>query len=246
MPSFMEKIQVDGQDMELFASIPKGSGPFPAVIVCMEGGGVGSFIKGICDRLAADGFAAVSPNLYHRTPPGSLPEGDNPFKHLKDPEIIADMNATIDFLMKNKNIDKDHIGITGFCLGGRVSWMMAAASTPHIKACNPFYGGNLFVKWGNPEKSPFERTGEMKCPILFHFGGIDKNPSQEDMKKLDVELRRFGIPHEFYTYPGAGHSFMWKEEPRGAYNKAADEAAWPRTIEFFNTHLKKGAPAKKK
>ncbi len=53
MPSFMEKIKVDGQEMGLYASVPQGSGSFPAVIVCMEGGGVGSFVKGICDRLAA-------------------------------------------------------------------------------------------------------------------------------------------------------------------------------------------------
>ena len=90
--------------------------------------------------------------------------------------IIADINTTVDWLRNHSSIDGERIGITGFCMGGRVAWL-AAATNPHFKAAVPHYGGNIFVKWGNPEKTPFELTSNIQYPILFHFGEIDANPS---------------------------------------------------------------------
>ncbi|MCH8351059.1 MAG: dienelactone hydrolase family protein, partial [Chloroflexi bacterium] len=92
------------------------------------------------------------------------------------------------------------------------------------------------------EKSPFELTSGINCPVLFHFGEIDANPSPEDMAKLDAELTRLGKPHEFYSYPGADHAFMDFTGPR--YHREADEASWPRTLQFFAKHLKVAAVAR--
>ena len=78
-------------------------------------------------------------------------------------------------------------------------------------------------------------------PILFHFGEIDENPSQDDMAKLDAELTRLGKGHQFYTYPGADHAFMDHTGPR--YHKDAAEASWPRTLDFFAAHVKGAAVA---
>ena len=74
------------------------------------------------------------------------------------------------------------------------------------------------VALGEGGASPFERTSEINCPLLFHFGEEDANPSPEDMQKLDAELTRYNKAHEFYTYPGAGHAFMdftGEPPPRG-------------------------------
>jgi carboxymethylenebutenolidase len=241
MPSFWEKLQVDGQEMDLYASVPSGSGPFPAVVVSQHGGGVDQFIQTICDRLAEAGYAAVAPKLFHRITDEMLADGSTPVRHLKDPEIVADINATVDFLRAHPAIDGERIGVTGFCMGGRVAWL-AAASNPHFKAVVPYYGGNLFVKWGEPEKTPFELANQINCPILFHFGEVDVNPSQDDMRKLDAELTRLGKPHQFYTYPGANHAFM--DFSRERYHKEAADASWPRTLEFFAQHLKGAAVAR--
>ena len=73
--------------------------------------------------------------------------------------------------------------------------------------------------------------------MLFHFGEVDQNPSQDDMKKLDAELTRLGKPHQFYTYPGADHAFMDFAQPH-RYNKGAADASWPRSLEFFAQNLK--------
>jgi carboxymethylenebutenolidase len=243
MPSFTEKLKVSGKDMSVYASVPSGSGPFPAVVVAQHGGGVDTFIKSICDRLAQAGYAAVAPELYHRITEDMVKSsGKTRRELLNDAEIIADVNATVDWLRGHKAIDRERIGITGFCMGGRVTWL-AAATNPHFKAAAPYYGGNIMQVWGKSDtnKTPFQLANGIKCPILFHFGEQDQNPSQEDMRKYDAELTRLKKTHQFYTYPGANHAFMDHTAQR--YVKSADDASWPRTLDFFATHLKK-APAK--
>ena len=165
MPSFWENIQVDGQDMDMYASVPSGSGPFSAIVVSQHGGGVDQFIQTICDRFAEAGYATVAPNLYHRVPDDVL-NGDprpRPWDVLSDPDIVADINATVDFLRNHPAINGDKIGITGFCMGGRVAWL-GAASNPHINALAPYYGGNIMVTWGAGEVPPFELAGNINCP----------------------------------------------------------------------------------
>jgi carboxymethylenebutenolidase len=113
MPSFWENLKVDGQDMRMYTSVPRGSGPFPAIVVAQHGGGVDTFIQSICDRLAGDGYAAVAPDLFHRITPEMLADGSRPFNHLSDPDIIADVNAAVDFLRNHRAIDGERLGITG-------------------------------------------------------------------------------------------------------------------------------------
>ena len=157
---------------------------------------------------------------------------------LKDAEIVADMNATVDWLRGHAAIQGDRIGVTGFCMGGRVAWL-AAASNPNFKAVVPYYPGNLWVARDAPQP-PFELAVNINCPMLTHFGEVDVNPSQEDMRKLDDELTRLGKPHQFYTYPNADHAFMDFAQPH-RYQKEASDASWPRTLEFFAQHLKGAA-----
>ena len=185
-------------------------------------------------RLASDGFAAAAPNLYHRL---ECADADKMslLKQLKDVELLADVEATVELLREQEPVDSDALGITGYCMGGRVAYPMAAA-VPEFRASVAYYGGNTMVPWGEGITSPFDRTSEISCPLMFHFGEEDGNPSTEDRDKLDVELSRHGKEHVFYTYPDAGHAFLdFTREER--YRPDADAASWPRTIEFFRTHL---------
>ncbi len=236
MPSFWEKVQVDGEDMDVYASVPSGSGPFAAIVVSQHGGGVDRFIQTICDRFAEAGYAAVAPNLFHRIPDATLNADPRPppWDVLSDPDIVTDINATVEFLRNHPAIDGNRLGITGFCMGGRVAWL-GAASNPHFKALAPYYGGNLMVTWGAGTETPFDLVGGINCPVLFHFGEIDENPSQDDMRKLDTALTDLGTSHQFYTYPGANHAFMDFTTER--YQQAASDASWPRTLEFFAANL---------
>ena len=234
MPSFWERIAVGNLDMDVYASVPAGGGPFPAVVVSQHGGGVDQFVRDMADRLAQAGFAAVAPNLFHRFTVEQLNHRAGRIQHLSDPEIVADLNATVDWLRRHPSIMGERIGITGFCMGGRVAWLGAAANR-HIKAAAPYYGGNLFVTWGAGQQTPFALTPNIRCPVLFHFGEIDENPSLADRDRLDAELTRLNVPHQFHTYPGADHAFMDYTGLR--YHQEAAETSWPRTLEFFDAHL---------
>ncbi len=236
MPSFTDKLTVGGSEMDMYAALPDGSGPHPAVVIAFHVGGLDDFDRKMADQLAEAGFVAVVPDLFHRF---SKEVMDGPrldrLGHLKDADIIADMNAAVDFLTANSAIDNDRIGVTGFCMGGRIAWLMAA-SNQIFKCTVPFYGGNIMGNWG-PGDTPFSMANNINCPMLFHFGAEDGNPSVTDRGTFDAELKRLGKDFEFHTYDGAGHAFMDYTNP-DRYHEASAAAAWPRTIDFFNKHLK--------
>jgi carboxymethylenebutenolidase len=233
MASFWESIKVDGADMRLYVSVPDGTGPFPAVVVIQHQGGVDDFMEEMTQRVASAGYAAVAPDLYHRDGPDCKDDGPTRRARLQDVTVIKDVNATVDFLRGHRSVDAERLGIIGFCMGGRVSYLMAAAN-PHLKAAVAYYGGNIMVPWGEGP-APFERTGEIHCPLLGLFGEEDANPSPADMRKLDAELTRLGKLHEFHSYPGAEHAFMNRRGER--YRADADRDSWPKTLAFFAKHL---------
>jgi carboxymethylenebutenolidase len=152
---------------------------------------------------------------------------------LLDVNVIKDVNATVDFLLGHRSVDTEWLGIIGFCMGGRVAYLMAAVH-PHFKAAVDYYGGNIMVPWGEGP-APIDRTAEIHCPLLGLFGEEDANPSPADMRKLDAELTKHGKVHEFHAYPGAGHAFMNKRGER--YRADADRDSWPKTLAFFAKHL---------
>ncbi len=233
--SSWENVKVDGRDMDMYVSVPGGSGPFPAVVVGQHAAVIDRFIRDMADRLAAEGYATVTPNLFHRITEDMVADGSSNIQHLSDSLILADINAAVEFLRNHASVDGERIGVTGFCLGGRAAWL-AAAVAPRFKAAVPYCGGDIMVPWGSATQTPFDLSGGINCPILFHFGEADENPSQVDMRKLDAELTRLGKPHQFYAYPGAGHAFMDHTAVR--FNKEASQVSWFRTLDFFAEHLK--------
>jgi carboxymethylenebutenolidase len=154
---------------------------------------------------------------------------------LKDDEIIADMNATLAHMKSVKSPAIGPVGIVGFCMGGRVSYLVAAANN-EIRACTVFYGGNILKQWGSLP-SPYDRTKDISCPVIGFFGSEDTNPSPEDVKKIAAELARLGKPHEFHSYNGAGHAFQnFLDATR--YRERPARGTWSEMLAFFSQHLK--------
>jgi len=232
--SLWQETDSDGSRMRMHVSAPEGSGPFPAMVVIQHQGGVDHFTQDMTKRLAECGYVAAAPDLYHRDGPDCTDDIVTRRTRLRDRGIIDDVNAAVSFLQSQDIVDRARLGIIGFCMGGRVVYLMAAAS-PAFKAAVAYYPGNTFRAWGRDLPSPFERTSEIRCPVLGHFGAEDKNPSPEDMQKLDRELTKFNKPHEFYSYPNAAHAFM--DTTKESYRQHADEASWPRTLSFLERHL---------
>lgn len=229
-----EQIIADGDSMNLMISQPDSNRPLPAVILIQHQYGVDQFMEEMTGRAGAAGFFSVTPDLYHRDGPECKDDGPTRRGRARDANIIKDVNATVGYLKANKFVDGNRIGILGFCMGGRVAYLMAAASQD-FKAAITWYGGSCFRRWGDGP-TPFERTAQISCPIQGHFGETDQNPTLEDMAKLDAELAKYGKPHDFYVYKETGHSFMDRHHPE-KYVAESDRVSWQRGMEFLKKHL---------
>ncbi len=228
-----DTITADGTDMRCYVAEPSGAGPFSAVVVIQHAGGVDEFTRTMTDHIGEAGFIGVAPDLYHREDSNS---GDDPLtrmSHLRDANIVTDIATAIDHIKTLPAARSENIGITGFCMGGRVAFLMAT-QRPDLKAAIVFYGGSIMRPWGEGP-APFELTERIQAPILGLFGADDGNPNQEDVARLDAELTRLGKTHEFHSYTGAGHAFM--SEGRPSYREDAATDAWSKCVAWFNQYL---------
>ena len=223
-----EDITVADRTMRAYVGAPDRPGPHPVVIVAQHAFGVDYQIQDAVHRLTRAGYIAAAPELFHRQP-----DGVDPIKRvglLIDDEVIADVNATIAHL-KAGRAPLGPIGIIGFCMGGRVSYLLAGAN-PELAAAVVFYGGSIMKAQGNGP-SPFERTAHIQCPVLGLFGANDTNPSPEDTAKISAELTRLEKWHEFHTYRDAGHAFENFSNP-DRYRERAARAAWGEMLAFLD------------
>lgn len=232
MPTHWETQQVDGSEMKLFVAEPDTSGRHPGIVVVMGRTGIDEALQEQVADLAARGFVSIAPDMFHREDPKSSDYGTANTRVL-DINIEKDVNTVISTLKAHALVDPKRIGIVGFCMGGRISYLMATRS-PEIKAAAVYYGGNIMKPRGDGP-SPFEQTANISCPVIGLFGLEDENPSPVDVQKIDAELMRLGKVHEFHSYPDAGHAFMGKG--RSSYREHAAKDAWPKTVDWFQRHL---------
>ena len=233
MASSWESVKVNNSSMRLYVSLPETDGPVPGIVVIQGQSGVEDFLE-VTRRIAHEGFVAVAPDLFHRDSPDCKDDGPERRARLRDESVLRDVNTAVGFLKSHPRVARDRLGIVGFCMGGRVVYLSSAA-IPELKAGVMYYGSDTMRSWG-AGPSPFERTAEIHCPILGHFGEEDQNPSPADMKRLDAELTRFGKIHEFHSYRAAGHAFANLGSAK--YLEQAAAASWPKTFDFFARHLR--------
>lgn len=208
----------------------------PGVVVMMHGPGLDRFIADRVADLARHGYAAASPDLYHRQP-ADITDTMARIGLLRDDEIVADVDAAVAHL---RGLTRPRVGplaVLGFCMGGRNTYLAAGARPALWRAAVVFYGGNIMKPWGGAGPSPFERTAQIACPVLGQFGLDDTNPSPADVDQIDAELTRHGKPHEFHRYAGAGHAFLnFTNAER--YRPEPAKQAWQRALDFLARHLK--------
>jgi carboxymethylenebutenolidase len=196
-----------------------------AVVVIQEIFGVNRHTRGVCDRLASQGYVALAPAIFDRLE-RNFQSGYSPDevaiarKFVANPDwaaMLRDTQAAIDAVK-----DVGPVGIIGFCLGGSVAYA-AATKLSGLSAAIGYYGGAI-VRFADDRP---------KVPTQLHFGEKDAG-----IALSDVETIRAKRPEvEIYTYPGAQHGFHCDE--RASYDKASAEIAWPRSLAFFTRHLRK-------
>lgn len=206
--------------------VPKAlQGKGPAVLVVHENRGLNPYIKDVARRLAKVGFVAFAPDALHTLGgyPGNDDEGRTMQRSMDRQKIEQDFIAAARFL-KQHELSSGKVGVVGFCFGGYVSNMLAAAVPDVIDAAVPFYGSP-------PNKAII---GQIKAPLMLQFGELDKriNAMWPDYEKA---LKANNVDYQAFVYPGVNHGFH--NDSTARYSKPEAELAWSRTVEFFKKHL---------
>jgi carboxymethylenebutenolidase len=239
-------VEVGARDgaMPAYLATPEGEGSFPGVIVVMEAFGLNRHIREVADRIAREGYVVAAPDLYYRSPGErvvaytELPKAIQLMMDLPGYDaIVADVRATIDLLEAQPVTAASGIGMTGFCMGGFITFL-AACHLP-IVAAAPFYGGGIGRNMMPSERRPhppIEDAAGITGSMLVFYGDQDGFIPPEEVALVKERLATLGKDAEVIVYPGADHGFFCDERP--SYHEAAAQDSWKRLLRFFETKLR--------
>jgi len=218
-----------GGSVRAFLARPGADGNYPAVIVIQEWWGLNDHIKDVATRFAREGYIAVAPDLYSRL--GNKVTADpnvagQLMSSLSKPDGVADLLAVVAHLKKAPGVKGDRVGVTGFCMGGSFTTLLACSSSD-IKAAAAFYG-----------EIPDETSlAKLHCPLLYVYGSEDFWIQRVDVDRLAATLKRLGKPGEVKIYDGAPHAFF-NDTRKDVYRPAEAQDAWERVRKLFAQQLK--------
>ena len=223
--------------MRCYEAVPETTNG--AVVVIQEAFGVNAHIEDVTRRFAAAGYHAVAPDLFHRGGGGTADYGDfetviKLFGSISgDADVLTDVDAALDHL-RSEGFEDAHIGIVGFCFGGRISFLVSLERA--LGAGVGFYGGGI-VTARFPQFPPIvDRTPTLQTPWLGLFGDLDTGISVEDVVTLQKELVHAPVATEVVRYPYAAHAFHTRFRP-DHYVETAAKDAWERTLCWLDQHL---------
>jgi carboxymethylenebutenolidase len=237
------KIPVRDQEIPGYRAMPAKGKNFPVALVVQEIFGVHEHIKDICRRFAKLGYMAIAPSLYARqgdTTQLAMEDVMKVVAKVPDEQVMSDLDATVAYAKANKGNTK-HLGITGFCWGGRIVWLYAEHSRD-LKAGVAWYG-RLVPRAGQPAspltpKQPIELVDELKAPVLGLYGGKDQGIPVESVEQMREALKKSkskaAHESELIVYPNAGHGF--NADYRPSYDREAATDGWQRLQAWFKKY----------
>ncbi len=233
-------VQVDGHPVPVYRAMPAGKTNLPVVLVLSEIFGVHDYIADTARRFARAGYMALAPELFDR-------QGDaqsygemarliaEVTSQTPDAQVAADLDACMDWAAANGG-DANRVAVTGFCWGGRQTWLYAAHQS-RIKAGVAWYG--RLVGQPNPlqPKNPIDMAANLKAPVLGLYGGADDGIPLSTVEQMKAALAK-GNAHakasEFVIYPDAPHAFH--ADYRGTFRQGPAEDGWKRCLDWFAKH----------
>jgi len=236
--------EVNGFKVPVFYAAPAGKINLPVILVIQEIFGVHEYIADTCRRFAKAGYLAIAPELYAR-------QGD-PSKYgemaklisevvskVPDAQVMADLDGAVKWAGANGGNAKK-VGITGFCWGGRITWLYAEHSK-NVKAGVAWYGRMVGTPSALTPKHPLELAATLKAPVLGLYGGQDGGIPVTTINEMKEALAQAGQKgnaaakaSEFVLYPDAPHAFHADYRP--SYRKDAAEDGFKRALAWFKTH----------
>ncbi|HEX8792286.1 MAG TPA: dienelactone hydrolase family protein [Polyangiaceae bacterium] len=245
----MEKIEIQTRDGRCPSYVyrPAGHGPWPAVLVFMDGLGIRPAMLDVGERLATHGYFVLLPDLFYRSGPYepmdphtvfSDPEKrkvlmEKFFAHATSANIMSDTRAFLDCIAAQPDVKKGGIGTTGYCMGGRMSLIAAGTYPDRIVAAASYHGGRLA---NEDADSPHLLAPKMKARV-YVAGAIEDQSFPDDMKaRLEEALTKAGVDHQVETYP-AKHGWVFRDTP--VYDAAQSEHHWHTLVALMDAKLKR-------
>ena len=204
------------------------SGSGPGVLVIQEWWGLDSGIKSMADRLGAAGVVALAPDLYHGELAGhdEMDKAARLMQSMPAERAGRDMSGAVDYLSSHSAVTTKGIGVVGFCMGGMLSFLIAANRPDKVKALVPFYGfphGAMEPDWS-----------ALSASIRGHMAEHDDYFPPAAARALEAKLRAMGKQVTLTVHPGTGHAFMGPHNALGTLNAALAEQIWPEVVSFLH------------
>ena len=236
-------LNISGVQMPVYRAQPVGQKNLPTVLVVSEIFGVHEYIADVARRFARAGYLALAPELFIRQgDPQALGEiskiQTEIIARVPDPQVMSDLDACADWAAQN-NGDPKRLCITGFCWGGRITWLYAAHQ-PQLRAGVAWYGRLGGMVSDNQPRHPIDVVAQLKAPVLGLYGAADSGipVSQVDLMKQALSAggsNRSAQASQFMVYPEAPHAFH--ADYRASFRKGPAEDGWQRTLDWFKQHL---------
>jgi carboxymethylenebutenolidase len=233
-------VEVNGAKVRSYRAAPAGKTNLPVVLVVQEIFGVHEYIADTCRRFAQMGYLAIATELFDR-------QGD-PTKYnvvadlikevvskVPDAQVMADLDAVVAWAGANGG-DTNKLAVTGFCWGGRITWLYAAHN-PKVKAGVAWYGRLVGASSDLTPKNPIDLAGSINGPVLGLYGGADTGIPVDTIDKMKVALASGSAAakkSEFVVYDGAPHAFHADYRP--SYRKEPAEDGFKRAVAWFKTN----------
>jgi carboxymethylenebutenolidase len=220
----------NGNTASGYLATPAG-GSGPGLIVLQEWWGLSPELKAMCDKLAGEGFVALAPDLYHGELAGhtEMDKAAQLMTNLPPDRAARDMGGAVDYLLGLDATTGSSVGVTGYCMGGMLSLVLAAQQGDKIGAVVPYYGfpqGDAEPDWSG-----------LTAPVLGHMAENDDFFPPAAATALEEKLRGLGKDATIHVYPGTGHAFASGHNALGTANEEAAALAWSRSMDFLRQHL---------
>jgi carboxymethylenebutenolidase len=228
------KIKTADGEMPAYRAMPAAGSNFATVLVVQEIFGVHEHIKDVCRRLAKMGYCAIAPELYARQGDVSQLKSIDEIRPIvakvPDAQVMGDLDATVAFAKASGKADTTKLAITGFCWGGRITWLYAAHN-PGVKAGVAWYGRLVGDASVMTPKHPVDIAADLKAPVLGLYGGADGGIPVDTVEKMKTACAAAKKACEFTVYPDMPHAFHADYRP--SYREAAAKDGWAKLTAFL-------------